>query len=219
MREHVTDRAEAFYGERCNSDERQAIEDHLAVCIACREAFTASRVALDALRFSRPETALDARFEQRVIAAVRRGRTANLVARAVASVIFAAVCLGAGFLAGRGSNRPTTVAIAADTSLHEFLMLLEEESWPPAAPLARDGYSAWVRDLASMNRFVGAEKLTEERGVRIASNGEARPAEQMTATNYSGWYLVRARDYAEAVALARRGPHLAYGTILVRQVE
>jgi hypothetical protein len=35
----------------------------------------------------------------------------------------------------------------------------------------------------------------------------------------SGWYVVRARSYEEAIGWARRGPHLAYGSVLVREIE
>ena len=108
----------------------------------------------------------------------------------------------------------------SDTSLKPFILLLEEPNWPPSAPLERDGYSDWARNLAAMHRYIGAEKLTEEPGVRLAvDGGAAAPNTAPPPGNLSGWYLLRARNYADAVRLARLGPHLRYGSILVRQLE
>ena len=113
-------------------------------------------------------------------------------------------------------------SLAGDSTLRSFILLLEEPTWPPVATLsvARSGYGDWAADLRALGRHISAEKLTEEPGVRIAMNGTVSPALDMSAaSNLSGWYLLRARNYDEAVALARRGPHLRYGSILVRQVE
>jgi hypothetical protein len=69
-------------------------------------------------------------------------------------------------------------------------------------------------------RFVGAQKLTDEPGYRVQSNGRAvRPERSPRPPNVSGWYIVRARSYEEAIDWARRGPHLAYGSVLVREIE
>jgi hypothetical protein len=35
--------------------------------------------------------------------------------------------------------------------------------------------------------------------------------------NYSGYFVIRAQNYDEAVAIARTSPHLQFGGILVRR--
>jgi hypothetical protein len=74
--------------------------------------------------------------------------------------------------------------------------------------------------MATQSRFGGAEKLTEEPGFRVDSTGRVeRPLASNRPPNVSGWYVVRASSYEDAIAWARRGPHLAYGSVLVREIE
>ncbi len=148
----------------------------------------------------------------------------------VAAVIAALACGAGGFILGRGTSasaRVGTAALpaqnattAADSTLRPFLLLLEERSWPPPQPLARPGYGEWTRAMRAQARFAGAEKLTDEPGYRLESDGRvARPEGSIRPPNVSGWYVVRARSYEEAIDWARQGPHLAYGSVLVREIE
>lgn len=218
MSEHVVDRAESYTRGTLSPTDRAAIESHLETCDDCRSAFESIRVAIDALSSRTSSRAIDSRFADRVVAAARSRRPTPLGYRVAAVVAFAVACGATGFVAGRTSSAPRLDTLGTDTTLHQFIMLLEEPVWPPTAPLDRSGYREWVQTLA--DRFVGAEKLTEELGYRIERTGDAHlAAPPPQSPNYSGWYVVKARSYAEAIALARRGPHLAYGSILVRQVE
>jgi hypothetical protein len=199
------------------------VDEHLAVCVACREAFDDVAVATRALSSWIPVASLDPGLEEKLVRL--RPRTARRwVPIAMAAALAGVIAAAGGFATGRriGESRVAQDSLAGDSTLRSFILLHEEPTWPPAASLsvARSGYGDWAADLSALGRHVSAEKLTEEPGVRIAMNGTVSPALDMSAArNLSGWYLLRARDYDEAVALARRGPHLRYGTILVRQIE
>ncbi|NOT06609.1 MAG: hypothetical protein HOP28_00210, partial [Gemmatimonadales bacterium] len=130
-----------------------------------------------------------------------------------------------GFAAGRGTGPAAAPTLAApapppDTTLHSYLLLLEEPSWPPPARLARPGYREWASVLAGQGRYGGARKLTEEPGFRVERDGRVvRPDGVRRSPNFSGWYIVLAASYDEAIAEVSRGPHLRYGSVLVRQIE
>lgn len=234
---HVAEQAVAYWTAELSDAERGAVDAHIANCTACRTELEHVRVALGALARWPREPALDPATEARILAKLREtaslagsttGRIQNRwwqsrVAAAIA-LGFASGVLGFGF--GRATSGPesvsggATTAVAADSSLRSYLLLLEEPVWPPARPLSRTGYGDWIRAIAAEDRYVGAEKLTEEPGFRVSSGGGvARPERSTAPPNVSGWYVIRAVSYDEAIAWARRGPHLAHGTVLVRQIE
>jgi hypothetical protein len=176
------------------------------------------------------EPALDAALEERLVRSVRNVRgdepvvsnrwwRSGVAAAALIGVLAGALGFGVGRLTGAGSRSATSTTFAADSSLHSYLLLLEEPAWPPEQPLTRNGYGEWARMIAAESRFGGAEKLTEEPGFRVTMAGAARPVGAERPPNISGWYIVQARSYDEAIEWARRGPHLAYGSILVREIE
>lgn len=215
--EHPTGLAEQYWRGELHSSEKTQVDRHLNECTTCRESYDAIGIAVRALA-PWAESRIDASLEERLVRLrPPRARTWLIgVAAALALLLGGA----SGFAFGRQSAQsPIASQVSPEgTELRTFMLLLEESRWPPTDSLrqARSGYSDWVQDLRSVNRYVGAEKFTEEAGVRVLANGRVSTPQ---AENLSGWYLVRARDYGEAVALARRGPHLQYGSILVRQVE
>jgi hypothetical protein len=223
MDEHIPDVAEEYCRGTLDASRRAEVERHLARCEDCRNAYDDVRLAIDALGAWTTPAPVPRALESRIVGLVRR-RAFSAWQTAAAAIVLALFAGGFGYTAGRqaGPSSGTTLVATADTSLRTFMLLLEESAWPPVEPLslARDGYLDWMRDLQRLGRYIDAEKFTEEPGVRIAVNGGvASPAGVPLAQNLSGWYRLRARDYNEAVALARRGPHLRYGSILVRQIE
>ena len=85
-------------------------------------------------------------------------------------------------------------------------------------------YTAWRDDLVRQNRMRGGEKLTNDGGRRLRIQGDKI---SITDGLYSeaaevlgGFFTIEAKDYDEAVAIARTCPHLT-GTqwIEVRQVD
>jgi len=107
-------------------------------------------------------------------------------------------------------------------ALHEF-----PDQSPEASPeemqavIAR--YVAWRDGLAAEGVLIGGEKLTEDGGRNVArrdgelivSDGPYSEAKEVMG----GYFLVQARDYDHAVAVAGTCPHLDFGRIEVRQIE
>jgi hypothetical protein len=223
MDHHVLDFAESYCRNALDASTRNDVDRHLVQCEECRAAYEAIALAIQELAAWTDAPGIDAALETRLVN-LRPRAPRPWWSMAAAAALVAMLAGGTGYAAGRQSARdePATTTVAPDTALRTFLLLLEEPAWPPPQPLsiARTGYMDWVTDLRTRDRYVGAEKLTEEPGVRISPDGSAEEATGPSpARNLSGWYLLRARDYNEAVVLARRGPHLQYGSILVRQVE
>ena len=226
---HAAERAVAYWTNELPLDERAAVDAHLRGCAACRREFDAVRIALDAVSAWPQDPALPDHMAQRIVnraSSARRPRGLGSLGRpAVAAIIAGIACGLGGFIAGRstspaGSDPATPVSPAADSTLKSFLLLLEERAWPPATPLVRSGYRDWSRAIAAQERYGGAQKLTDESGYRVESDGRAvRPESSQRPPNVSGWYIVRARSYDEAIEWARRGPHLAHGSVLVREIE
>ena len=84
-------------------------------------------------------------------------------------------------------------------------------------PLAHDSgdhapeYGAWARK----SRLVGGEELSGDGWVL-----DARSAERRRATDVDGYFLIRARDDAEALRIAKTCPHLRHGgTLELRRVQ
>src|SRR6185369_7158828 len=85
-------------------------------------------------------------------------------------------------------------------------------------------YTAWREELVRQNRMRGGEKLTNDGGRRLRIQGDKI---SITDGLYSEaaevvgvFFTIEAKDYDEAVAIARTCPHLT-GTqwIEVRQVD
>lgn len=218
---HVADEAVAYLSGELAPDRRTAVERHLSVCAQCRAELEMTSLALSALADWPRDPRLSPQLEQRLVAGFGRPRP-WVLARRLAAVLAFALAGGAGFAAGR-ATAPTgdpSGAALADTTLGTYLLLLEESEWPQRRPSGREGYAAWARTLRAEHRLVNAEKLTDEPGFRVQPTGRvSRPEESCCPANVSGWFLLRARTYDDAIALARRGPHLRYGSVLVRQVE
>ena len=86
-----------------------------------------------------------------------------------------------------------------------------------------EGFQGWIEDLRASGRYVVSDKLMDEGG-KVVSRGAGR----LTVTDgpYSetkevigGYVTLRAADYAEAAALTRECPLLAFGNIVIRQTD
>ena len=228
--DHVGERAVAYLTGDLSGAERESVRQHLARCAACRTELENVETALGAVASWPSEPTLDPAVAERVVGALREASPRRRAraqpnwwrSRAAAAAIVGLVCGSLGFGAGRVTverGEQSAASAPADSSLRSYLLLLEEPVWPPARPLARSGYGEWSRAIAAQARFVGAEKLTEEPGFRVSAAAVARPDGRERPPNVSGWYVLRARSYDEAIDWARRGPHLAYGSVLVREIE
>lgn len=85
-------------------------------------------------------------------------------------------------------------------------------------------YGAWARGLAEKGKLHGSDKLADEPG-RIATYDQGRVVVKdgpyaETKELISGYFIVEAADYDEAVEIARGCPHAKRpGSIEVRLID
>lgn len=112
----------------------------------------------------------------------------------------------------------------------QFMLLLHENpaSFADVTPEQMEQvigeYVAWREALEKQGRLAGGEKLRDEGGRHLSGFGAdlkvvdgpfAEAAEVI-----GGYFTVEARDYDDAVEVAKNCPHLKYGgRIELRQVE
>jgi hypothetical protein len=85
-------------------------------------------------------------------------------------------------------------------------------------------YKAWREELVRTNRMRGGDKLTNDGGRRLRLQGDKvsvtdGPYSEATEV-LGGYFTIEAKDYDDAVAIARTCPHLT-GTqwIEVRRID
>ena len=190
-------------------------ERHLAACAKCR-AYHAESDAMWAqlAELPTPAPAIDARA--RFNAALRResvaprGSIRQIVLLAAALML--GVVLGYGATRIRGTAAPARVAAASD-SAPQFLLLLYDSGGRSSPPISPDRmkaiiaeYSAWAGRLAAAGQLVSAEKLSDSPAQWLG--GSVATTDGATV---GGFFLIRARDLAEARRIAEGCPHLKYG--------
>ena len=114
-----------------------------------------------------------------------------------------------GFTLGR-APRP-----APDLPRYTLLLYEGPEFNPGAAPESQlvAEYSEWAGKLARQGRLQAGEKL----GAREWSLGQGKSVERQAP---AGFFIITARTDEEALAIARRCPHLRYGgTVSLRPIE
>lgn len=84
-------------------------------------------------------------------------------------------------------------------------------------------YNTWGTKMAQEGRMVSGNKLTEEGGKKVTrTGGKAAVTDGPYAEAkevIGGIYILKAKDYTEAAALAGTCPHMEYGRIEVRQID
>ncbi len=166
-------------------------------------------------------------LEDRVVAALgRRGLIrAPAWRRWLPAAAAAVMILALGFAAGRFSLQP--VPATADDSPRFVLLLYDtpEREASRAPELERRlsaEYGAWADQLGDDGRFVAGDPIHGEGRMlrRLDEKVEAQPAgTEAGGEIVVGYFMIRARDHAQAVEIAKACPHLKYdGGVLVRQV-
>jgi hypothetical protein len=158
---------------------------------------------------ARVEQAILHTLRQRGLLAVRRRWSLPVIAAAVVALVLAA-WLGAQWQTRRASIERTPLA-----QPRFVILLYAGDSMANADGVTRrDEYAAWAQRLAAQGTTISGEEL-EETGVDI-------PAGSMTAQPLAqprGYFVIGARDAADAKAIAATCPHLRHGgRIVVRRI-
>jgi hypothetical protein len=131
--------------------------------------------------------------------------------RPISLVAGAAALFAAGFLIGGRSRNPKPSFVAQS----RYVLFLEGDREPPPGEEERrvQEYKHWSRRMAAAGHMLAGEKLSTEiwrlGGAPAAAGGES----------VRGFFLIAARDDAEALEIARDCPHLRHGgRILLRKV-
>ena len=146
-----------------------------------------------------------------------------------AAAVFFVVGFGTASQTSRGEvpQGPQEINMeAAVDKRPEFMLIVREakgmlQTDVPEIELIRE-YSAWAGRLAEQGYLVGGEKLNDTRRVLTQGNGEllvdAVPAVDV-GEYVSGFFMIHANDYEEAVKIASECPHVGYGGIVeVREI-
>ena len=141
-----------------------------------------------------------------------RRRAPRIVGLLAASLLifFGGVLVGAKWWGARAS-RP-------GPSSPRFMLVLNaaEPSRPRSLEEVKrivDEYRGWASGLRDQGISVEGEKLKEE--IRVVGEDQARQQKRI-----SGYFLIGAPDFDQAVQIASGCPHLKYGgTIEVRQID
>lgn len=111
----------------------------------------------------------------------------------------------------------------------QFMLILSEKPGdfanmaPEEIQKIIEKYGAWGMKMGKEGRMVAGNKLTEDGGKRISRSGNSLA---VTDGPYAeakeiigGIYVLKAKNYDEAVELAKTCPHMEYGKIEVRQID
>jgi len=165
-------------------------------------------------------------LEQRVVDAARGdGLLRPSPARRRAGALLWGAGLAAGLAAfaagvavGRGGEQP--VLPAEDTRPRFVLLLYEDESYRSPGPGEMEQrvaeYGGWARALGRQGHLVSGEKLKDEDLLL----GPDSPAVTGGPGHLAGYFVLTARDAAQAEELARGCPHLRHGgRISIRTID
>ncbi|MEN8145589.1 MAG: zf-HC2 domain-containing protein [Gemmatimonadota bacterium] len=199
-----------------DDEQERQLREHIASCDSCAlEAERMSRMwsGLGDLEEPKAGPAAAVEFGARLAGVSGRRRLAPWL-RVAATIALLAIGGTAGFLARGGAAPPPGLTTSGST----FLLLVRGD-----VSDAVDGtqtvqeYRAWATSLAQEGRLVGANKLTEEPGRWISG-----PAghDTRSQSDVSGYFLVNAASYGEAIRIAESSPHIKYGgTFEIRQID
>ncbi|MBV9827926.1 MAG: transcription initiation protein [Alphaproteobacteria bacterium] len=112
----------------------------------------------------------------------------------------------------------------------DFLLLLHRlpHMGPPPSPgdfsTMLQAYMGWTDRMRAEGRHLGGNKLADDGGKMLsATNGRVTVTDGPYVESkeiVGGYYMISARDYAEACRIAETCPHLTFGgRIEVRQVD
>jgi hypothetical protein len=127
--------------------------------------------------------------------------------RSYAQVLVAASLVVAAFAAGR-VTAPRTTTVPPEGRQFAFLLY---GGVPGGGDDRAAEYGAWAMALRRAGRQVSGERLADDAWSAGVASGDQGPLR--------GFFIVRARDAAEALDLARRHPHTRDGMVVVRPID
>ncbi len=184
----------------------------------------AERAAFASLsRQASPSSAL----EERVVAALKETGTLrerrSLFVRfgvPIGALAAAGILFAAGVAAGRRQSTP-----AADARPEFVLFLLEGKDFDRGTGAPNEHvaeYKRWAENLGKQGLLVGGEKLGQE-GLSLSRNRTDIVVEKERVDGESspqGYFVIRARDVDQALAIAKDCPHVRHGgRISLRPIE
>jgi len=190
-----------------------AVEAHLAGCAACRayraecEAMWASLGELPV-----PAAAADARarFDKALRGERASGRSVLIRRLLIAAGIVGAMAVGYGAASWKSTHAVDVTTTATEGSQQYLLLLYDNEPTRNLSSAELNGiiaeYSAWGRGLRAAGKLVSAEKLKDEPSVWYGGEVSIVGSDRL-----GGFFLIRARDAAEARQIAEACPHLKHG--------
>ncbi len=119
------------------------------------------------------------------------------------------------FVGGYAFGRRPAPAPAAGLAQYTLLLYEGPEFNPTGTPEPAlvEEYSAWAGELAGRGRLISGEKLGADSWTLGGAAGVA-------IAGPTGYFVIAARDHAEALAIARTCPHLRHGgAVSVRPIE
>lgn len=177
------------------------------------------------LRALKPADAPRDEVEAKVVAALKReglirgSRKTSVWRYAIAAVLILSL-FAAGFWAGRYLQPAQP---GQDHRPLFALFLYEQQGRFVNAPGQVQEYSAWIRNLRGPGRLAGGEKLKENGRTLQLEQGRLQVEERplhIRELRISGYFLVQAASYEEALQIAATCPHLKYGGVIeIRQIE
>lgn len=155
-----------------------------------------------------------AALEERVVSALLAASTPRRSMRRLTRLAAAVALLALGVLAGRWSTRD-----AALPDGPRYMLLLYEGAGFDQAPAAHDlrveEYRAWARTLAGEGKLVDGAELDPESRVLGGAESALAPAGVI-----AGYFIIQARNPAEAASIAAGCPHLKHGgTVAIRPIR
>jgi hypothetical protein len=104
-----------------------------------------------------------------------------------------------------------------------FLLHAAPEQFADISPAAfnaiKSKYARWRDQMISDGRVAGGNKLEDGKGRVIRGSGVTDGPYTEAKEVVAGLFIINARDYDDAVALAATCPHIEYGTLEVRAIE
>ncbi len=196
------------------AEEQRDLDSHIATCSVCAEELSKLTQLWSGLA-ELPAPPVPADSALRLGKHTNPDRSSATTHLKKAAGLVGLLLLSGGYGYQMGVRRTGPPANSEGT----FIMLVrgEEQNLRASEETLMQEYSAWANSLAERGLFAGGEKLTDEPGRWVAS---ATAGETRSSSDISGYFLITARNYDEAVAIANESPHIRYGgSFEIRQID